>query len=78
MKTFGYVGLNKMHIKTNVTCFFSLFIVFDREKEAEREQGRGRHRIRSRLRAVRTEPDAGLKPTNREVMTAAEVRRLTD
>ena len=32
----------------------------------------------SRLRAVSTEPDAGLELTNREIMTPAEVGHLTD
>ena len=32
----------------------------------------------SRLRAVSTEPDVGLEPTNREIMTRAEVGRSTD
>ena len=44
-----------------------------RERKTKHEQGwgreRGRHRIRSRLQAVGTEPDAGLEPTNREIMT---------
>ena len=34
----------------------------ERERETESEAG-------SRLRAVGTEPDVGLKPTNRELMT---------
>ena len=34
----------------------------EREGNTESEAG-------SRLRAVSTEPDAGLKPTNREIMT---------
>ena len=49
------------------------------------ECGRGREKERvteseagSRLWAVSTEPDAGLEPTNREIMTWAEVGRLTD
>ena len=42
-----------------------------REGDTESETG-------SRLWAVSTEPDAGLKPTDREIMTWAEVRRLTD
>ena len=49
----------------------------ERERErAEREWGRGRERdthteskAGSRLWAVSTEPDAGLKPTNHEIMT---------
>ena len=32
----------------------------------------------SRLRAVSPEPDAGLEPTNREIVTRAEVGRSTD
>ena len=46
------------------------------EGETEREEGRGRERegdtesgVDSRLRAVGTEPDAGLELTNREIMT---------
>ena len=34
----------------------------EREGDTESEAG-------SRLRAVRTEPDAGLEPTNREIVT---------
>ena len=62
-----------------------MFIYFwERERETECEQGRGRERetqkpeAGSRLRAVSTEPDAGLKPTNCEIITWAEVGRLTD
>ena len=43
----------------------------EREGDTESEAG-------SRLWAVSTEPNAGLKPTNREIMTWAEVGRLTD
>ena len=42
-----------------------------REGDTESEAG-------SRLRGVSTEPDAGLKPTNREIMTWTEVRCSTD
>ena len=49
------------------------FIYFEREGEMEEGKDRegGRHRIRagSRLRAAGTEPDAGLEPTNLEIMT---------
>ena len=52
-----------------------------RRRETEREQRRGRERGRdteseagSRLRAVSTEPDAGLELTKREIMTGTEVR----
>ena len=61
----------------------SLFLMFIFERE--HEQGRGRERegdtesaAGSGLWAVCTEPDRGLKPTNREIVTWAEVRRLAD
>ena len=41
------------------------------EGDAESEAG-------SRLQAVSTEPDVGLEPMNREIMTWAEVGRSTD
>ena len=43
----------------------------EREGDTESEAGSG-------LRAVGTEPDAGLEPTNREIMSRAEVGRPTD
>ena len=43
----------------------------EREGDTESEAG-------SRLWAVSTEPNAGLKLTNREIMTWAEVGRSTD
>ena len=43
----------------------------DREGDTESEAG-------SRLRAISTEPDAGLKLTNREIMTRAKVGYLTN
>ena len=56
-----------------------------REKEAEHERGRGREReiqnprqAPSRLWAVSTEPDGGLKLTNHEIMIWGEVRRLNN
>ena len=59
--------------------------IFEREWErqsvsrggAERE-GHTEFEAGSRLWAVSTEPDAGLEPVNREIMTWAEVWRLTD
>ena len=61
-----------------------MFIYFW-ERETKHESGRGREKegdteseADSRLRAVSTGPDAGLEPTNREIMTWAEVGRLTD
>ena len=43
----------------------------EREGDTESETG-------SRLQAVSTEPDAGLELTDCEIMTWAEVGRLTD
>ena len=43
----------------------------EREGDTESEAGCG-------LRAISTEPDAGLEPTNRESVTQAEVGGLTD
>ena len=61
--------------------FFNVYL-FLRQRETEHEQGRGRergrHRMRNRLQAVSTEPDEGLELTNCEIMTWAEVGRLTD
>ena len=72
--------------------FFLIFIYFifltfiyfwDRERQSM--NGGGAERVGdteseagSRLRAVITEPDVGLKLTDREIMTWAEVGRLTD
>ena len=58
-----------------------------RERERERQSvsrggaergGDTESEAGSRLRAVSTEPDAGLKLTNCEIMTRAEVRSSTD
>ena len=56
-----------------------------RQRETEHEQGRVRERethteseTGSGLWAVSTEPDSGLELTDREIMTWAEVGRLTD
>ena len=43
------------------------------EREGDKESEAG-----SRLPAASTESDVGLEPTNCEIMTQAEVRRLTD
>ena len=57
--------------------------IFEREREntnrggAERE-GDTRAEANSRLWAVSTDPDAGLKLGNHEIMTSAEVGHLTD
>ena len=65
--------------------FKGLFI-FERERETEWEWGRSRESGRqnlkrvpgSRFQAVSTEPHEGLELTDREIMTWAEVRGLTD
>ena len=38
-------------------------------REGAEREGDTESKAGSRLRAVRAEPDAGLKPTNREIMT---------
>ena len=68
-----------MCLDSSLSFFVSLkiffLILFLRERDTECEQGRGRRRGRhrigssSRLAAVSTEPDTGLKPTNHEIMT---------
>ena len=68
------------------TIIFFNFYLFLRERERERENERGEAETEgdteseagSRLWAVSTEPDVGLKPTNCEIMTWAEVGLLTD
>ena len=57
--------------------------IFERERDktvsrggAERE-GDTESKAGSRFQAVGTEPYTGLKPTDREIMTSADVGRLT-
>ena len=62
---------------------FFLMFIFEAERQsvngggAERE-GDTESEAGSRLWAVGTEPDVGLELTNREIMTWAQVGRLTD
>ena len=70
--------------------FFNVYsFLRERERERERERqsvsGRGAERegdteskAGSRLRTVSTEPDVGLKPTNREIKTGAKLSRSTN
>ena len=57
-----------------IVCGFLKFILLFILRKGEHEQGRGREteregeRIPSRLCAVSTEPNAGLDPTNHEIM----------
>ena len=60
-----------------------MFIYFERERARESREGAEREgdtesETGSRLRAVRTESDVGHELTNREIMTWAQVGRLTD
>ena len=66
--------------------FFTVYL-FLRERERERQstsrggaerEGDTESEAGSRLWAVSPEPDAGLEPTDREMMTWAKVRHLTD
>ena len=55
--------------------------IFEREGECEWARGRerGRHNLKQAPgSAVSTEPDAGLEPTNCEIMTRVEVGHSTD
>ena len=56
--------------------FFNVYFIFEREREIGGwEEGKGQRegdresKAASRLQAVSTEPDVGLKPTNHEIMT---------
>ena len=65
--------------------FFNACLFFFWERETEHELGRRRERAGdtesqagSRFWAASTESDTGLEPTNHEIKTWAEVRRLTE
>ena len=61
-----------------------MFIYFwDRERQSmngggSQREGDTESEAGSKLWAVSTEPDVGLEPTDREIMTWAEVGHLTD
>ena len=64
--------------------FFNVYLYL-REREGQsasrggaETEGDTESEAGSRLRAVSTEPDAGLEPTDREIMTGAEVGSSTD
>ena len=71
-------------LKMCISYFFEHLFIFERQRETEHEQG-GEERegdreseSGSRLRAVSTEPNARLELTIREIVTLAEVTRLTN
>ena len=65
-----------------LTIFKHLFLRERGERGLASREGRGRETETQNLKqapgSVSTEPDVGLKPMSREVMTCAEDRRLTD
>ena len=76
LKTFFGCGFSVMGWMEIETCeghsffFLSLFIYFERERGLEQGGAeREGERIPSRLQAVSTEPNSGLDPTSREIMT---------
>ena len=69
------------HSEVHFLFFIFLNVYFLRESVSGGGVGREgdtESKAGSRLRAVSTETNAGLEPTNREIMTRAKVRRLTD
>ena len=68
----GWPGLSRCGFCFNF--FFNVYSFFDRERQSEsgggaETEGDTESEAGSRLRAVSTEPDAGLEPTDREIMT---------
>ena len=66
------VGLSR----GEVFGFLSLFIYCERVRAGEGQREK-RERIPSRLHTVGMEPDVGLEPVNREIMTRAEIKTQT-
>ena len=64
-----------------VSMYLLCLFIFETEHKLERGRDRNTHtesEAGSRLRAVSTEPNARLESTNREIMTWAKVRHLTN
>ena len=70
-----YVCANPVHPFQKRIFFKRLFL---RESKAGRAEREGGQRIRSRFCTDSTEPNTRLELTDCEIMTQAEVRRLTD
>ena len=72
--TLGWRAGRVPHSEGSLFKVLFLFFILERDREsvsrggAERE-GDTESEAGSRLRAVSTEPDGGLEPTNREIMT---------
>ena len=77
-------GDGSLHFSLSPGSFtYFLMFIFERDRDRApvgrgREKGRHRIRGRSRLGAISTESDAGLKPTNREIVTRAKLRCSTN
>ena len=65
------------HFSFSFLTDFYLFI-FERGSVSGGGAERGGQRVQSGFRVDSTEPDVGLEPVNREIMTWAEGRRLTN
>ena len=69
----GYIDLITRFIKSQrgigPSFFFFLMFIFERELESWGEVGRGGTENPKQALCDNREPDAGLEPTNREIMT---------
>ena len=83
----GEIYLTEESGVLNLTQTYMQFIIFlnvylllrERERECTVGEGRGTEsKAGSRLLAVSTKPDMGLELTNREIMTCAKIRCLTN
>ena len=65
-----------------IYIFLTFIYFWDRDRawagEGQRVEGDTESEAGSGLRDISTEPDTGLEPTDREIVTWAEVGRLTD
>ena len=83
IKTLRFLGVSTNLRLSALSLKIFLMFIFEKEREsasrigAEREGGT-KSKAGSRLWAFSTEPDSGLEPTNPEILTWAEVGRLTD